>query len=67
MSAQELPSRLTEHATGTWPKEWCVVSHRITAEHGTVLAGGEKGSTVELAAEASVGPAAAAVSDLAPR
>ncbi|OEJ28897.1 hypothetical protein AS594_35225 [Streptomyces agglomeratus] len=62
--AAEMVSR---YWAGTWPKEWCVVSHLVTAEHGTVLAGGEKGSTVELAAQATVGPAPAAIADLAVR
>ncbi|MEU2655730.1 hypothetical protein ABZ615_10410 [Streptomyces sp. NPDC007325] len=49
---------------GTWPREWCVVSHLVQAEQGTVLAGGESGSAVELAARATIGPAPAVIADL---
>ncbi len=44
MLAAEMVSR---YWAGTWPKGWCVVSHLVMAEHGTVLVGGEKGSTVD--------------------
>ncbi|MFF4501393.1 hypothetical protein [Streptomyces sp. NPDC001401] len=55
------------HWAGTWPLEWCVVSHLVTAEHATVLIGGDKGSSIELAARAALGSGPVALADLATR
>lgn len=55
------------HLAGTWPLEWCVVSHLVTAEHATVLIGGKKGASAELAAQAALGPGPLALADLATR
>ncbi|KAB1141120.1 hypothetical protein F7R91_33440 [Streptomyces luteolifulvus] len=50
---------------GTWPRDWCVVSHLVTARSGTILVAGEKGSVVELAANASAAMAPTTLVDIA--
>src|SRR5262249_523254 len=50
---------------GTWEREWCVISHLVTAESGTVLVSGEGASAVELSAQVGLGSGPVSFVDLA--
>jgi hypothetical protein len=56
---------LRRYWLGTWPLDWCVVSHLVTAHSGTILMASNGSSAVELAAQASTGSGAFTFADLA--
>ncbi|WP_128437081.1 hypothetical protein [Streptomyces cyaneus] len=56
---------LNRYLAGDWELDWCVVSHLVTAQSGTVLMAREKGATIEFTARATAGAGPAGLADLA--
>jgi hypothetical protein len=56
---------LNRYLAGAWQLDWCVISHLVTAQSGTVLMARDKDAAIEFAAKAAAGAGPAGLADLA--